>query len=189
MMESTLSPIVWGRTAFVSGILLYLCGALLTLAARPEKVEKFERFARNKWIGLFDGWIALALCVPHAVVVSPQFLLPLLWPIALAVPVLGFFFVDYPAARAVGGLLILLGYALVHYTFDFHTPGFPLFAFLGWLTGIAGIWISGKPCAMRDYFRLASRRKSFRYLCTALWGVAALFAVWALVMTRDGGDL
>ncbi len=189
MMTWNLSPLVWGRMAFCSGILLYLCAAGLTLAAGSKNASALERLARNKWIGLFGGWIALAICVPHAVVVSPQFLLPLLWPMAVIVPVLGFFFVDYPAARAVGGLLILSGYSLVHYTFDFHTPGAPAFAVLGWLTGIAGIWISGKPCAMRDYFRLVSGRRSYRFICGALWSVAALFALWALVMTRDGGAL
>ena len=189
MNEPVISLISWGRIAFLSGIAFYLCISVLSFAAVPEKVEKFERLARNKYVGLFGGWLALALCVPHAVVVSPGFLIPFLWPIALVVPVLGFFFVDYPAARAVGGLLILLGYSLIHYTFDFRTPGFPYFAFLGWLTGIAGIWISGKPCAMRDYFRLCAGKVWFRYLGTALWGVAALSALWALVMTREGGAL
>lgn len=187
MLLPEIPQIFWGRIVFCSAIVFYLCIGILTVSARPGKEKKFEPLARNKWIGLFGGWIALAVCVPHAVVVAPQFLLPFLWPIAIAVPILGFFFVDYPAARAAGGLLILLGYSLVHYTFDFRTPGFPLFAFLGWLTGIAGIWISGKPCAMRDYFRLVIAKQKFRYLACAVWFLAALFAVWALVMTRAGG--
>ena len=101
-------------------------------------------------------------------------------------PLLGFFYVDYPAARAVGGLLILAGYSLVHYTFDFRTPGFPLLAVAGWIAGIAGIWISGKPCAMRDYFRMAAEKVWFRRLCAAFWCVGALLCIWALVMTREG---
>ena len=189
MFDFGIPQILWGRISFCAGIMLYLSAALLTLAATPERIGKFETLTRNKWICLFGGWIALALCVPHAVVVSPQFLLPFLWPLAIVVPVLGFFFVDFPAARALGGGLILLGYALVHYTFDFRTPGFPVLAILGWLTGIAGIWISGKPCAMRDYFRMTSGKNWIRFLCCALWGVAALCALWALIMTREGGSL
>lgn len=187
MVDAEISQIFWGRSAFCSGIFLYLTAAVLTFAALPERVTKFEALARNKWIGLFGGWIALALCVPHAVVVSPAFLLPFLWPVAIVVPILGFFFVDYPATRAAGGLLILLGYSMVHYTFDFRTPGFPAFAVLGWLTGIAGIWVSGKPCAMRDYFRLACSKKEFRLICGGVWCVGVLMALWALLMTRDGG--
>ncbi|MBR7139891.1 MAG: hypothetical protein IKD44_10130 [Lentisphaeria bacterium] len=189
MFDVDIPQILWGRIAFCSGILLFLFSSFLTFAAIPERIGKFEAFARNRWIGLLFGWVALALCVPHAVVVSPQFLLPFLWPIAVIVPILGFFFVDYPAARALGGVLILLGYSLVHYTFEFRTPGFPLLAFIGWFTGIAGIWISGKPCAMRDYFRMAGSKKWFRLLCCGLWGAAALSALWALVMTREGGAL
>ena len=184
-----ITQIFWGRAAFCSGLLLFLCAAVLTFAALPERVGKFEQLARNRWIGLVGGWIALALCVPHAVVVSPQFLIPFLWPLAVTVPLLGFFFVDYPAARAVGGGLILLGYSLVHFSFDLRTPGFPGIVVLGWLTGIAGIWISGKPCSMRDYFRLAARKKWFRGVCTGLWSAAALLALWALAATRDGGTL
>ncbi|MBQ9755725.1 MAG: hypothetical protein IJV93_13370 [Lentisphaeria bacterium] len=187
MVDSELSQIFWGRCAFGSGVFLYLLIGILSFAASPERVTKFEALARNKWIGLFGGWIALALCVPHAVVVSPAFLLPFLWPIAIVVPILGFFFVDYPAARAAGGLLILLGYSLVHYTFDFRTPGFPVFAFLGWFTGIAGIWISGKPCALRDYFRMVCRKKQFRLICGGVWSMGVLMALWALFMTREGG--
>ena len=180
------SHFLWAMATFVSGSLMSLAALWLTLAAAPERVGKLEKLTRNRWIGLFGGWIALALCVPHAVVVSPAFLLPFLWPIAVAVPLLGFFYVDYPAARAVGGLLILAGYSLVHYTFDFRTPGFPLLAVAGWIAGIAGIWISGKPCAMRDYFRMAAEKVWFRRLCAAFWCVGALLCIWALVMTREG---
>ena len=180
------SQFVWAMVTFASGSLMALAALFLTLTAVPERVAKLEKLTRNRWIGLFGGWIALALCVPHAVVVSPAFLLPFLWPIAVAVPLLGFFYVDYPAARAVGGLLILAGYCLVHYTFDFRTPGFPLLAVAGWIAGIAGIWISGKPCAMRDYFRMAAEKVWFRRLCTACWSIGALLCIWALVMTRDG---
>ena len=181
-----ISQFFWALVTFASGLLLSVAALFLTLYAVPGRVTFPERLPRNKWIGLFGGWIALALCVPHAVVVSPAFLLPFLWPIAVAVPLLGFFYVDYPAARAVGGLLILAGYSLVHYTFDFRTPFFPLLAVAGWIAGIAGIWISAKPCAMRDYFRLAAEKVWFRRLCAAVWAVGALLCIWALIMTREG---
>lgn len=175
------------EVVFASGVLLYGAVAVLTALLNGQRLEKIEPLPRNKWIGLVGGWIALAICVPHAAVVAPAFLLPFLWPIAIAVPILGFFFVDYPTARALGGVLILMGYYLVHCTFEFRTPGFPVLAVAGWMIGIAGIWISGKPCAMRDYLRLAGRRRSFRYICTGVWAAASLLSLWALVMTGRGG--
>lgn len=178
---------VMAKLVFAFGVCLYGSAAVLTFVLNETRLVKVEPLPRNKWIGLVAGWIALAVCVPHAAVVSPAFLLPFLWPIAIIVPILGFFFVDYPAARALGGILILMGYYLVHYTFDFRTPGFPVLAVAGWLIGIAGIWISGKPCSMRDYLRLAGRSRSFRLSCGAAWSIAALLSLWALIMTGTGG--
>ena len=171
------------RLTFCAGIILFMLLAVLTFLTSQERLPRLEKLPRNKWIGLFGGWIALALCVPHAAVVAPAFLIPWLWPIVLVVPILGFFSVDYPCARALGGLLILLGYYLVHFTFEFRTPGAPLMAVAGWLAGIAGIWISGKPCAMRDYLRLCADRKQFRLGSGIFWAAEALLTLWALVMT------
>lgn len=187
MNNVELFSILMARVVFAAGVLLYGAFALLTVLLNEERLAKIEPLPRNKWIGLIGGWIALAVCVPHAAVVSPAFLLPFLWPIAIAVPVLGFFFVDYPAARALGGILILMGYYLVHYTFEFKTPGFPVLAVAGWIIGVAGIWISGKPCSMRDYLRLAGRKRGFKYSCTAAWAGLALLSLWALIMTGHGG--
>lgn len=177
----------WAEVTFGTGTLVFAAAAVLTLFSTETRLGFFEPLARNRWAGLFVGWIALALCVPHAVVVAPAFLIPWLWPVALIVPILGFFSLDYPGARALGGALILLGYYLVHFSFDFRTPGFPVIALAGWLAGIVGIWISGKPCAMRDYFRMVARRKGIRGLCAAFWGVEMLLALWALIMTNGGG--
>ena len=180
---------LWGaRITFAAGAAAFVLIGCLTFLATQERLHFFEALARNKWIGLFGGWIALALCVPHAVVVVPAFLMPWLWPIAVIVPILGFLAVDYPAARALGGCLILLGYYLVHFSFEFSTPGFPVIAVAGWLCGIGGIWISGKPCAMRDYFRMAAARPKMRWLGCAFWGVEALLSVWALLMTKGGAQ-
>lgn len=186
-MIDTIPAFFMACAAFCSGIVLCAGTAALTVRAVPESISQLEKFTRNRWIGMILGWIVLALCVPHAVVVSPGFLLPLLWPLAVIVPILGFFYVDYPCARSLGGAFILLGYYFVHFTFDFHTPGAPVLAVAGWLIGIVGIWVSGKPCALRDYFRMAASNKKFRLICTGAWSVCTLLFLWALVMTRQGG--
>ena len=188
MNETVLTEFFWAKVTFSAGIAVFAAAAVLSLLSTEKSLPFFESLPRNRWIGLFVGWIALALCVPHAVVVTPGFLIPWLWPIALLVPILGFFTLDYPGSRALGGALILLGYYLVHFSFDFRTPGFPVLAFAGWLAGIAGIWMSGKPCAMRDYFRMAAARQKMRWLGCAFWGAEALLAVWALLMTKGGAQ-
>lgn len=188
MISVEVMQLLGARITFAAGVIVFLLIGCLSFLATQERQHFWEPLARNKWIGLFAGWIALALCVPHAVVVVPEFLLPWLWPVAVIIPVLGFFAVDYPAARALGGGLILLGYYLVHFSFEFRTPGFPVIAVAGWLSGIAGIWISGKPCAMRDYFRMLALRKGMRRAACAFWGAEALLALWALVMTKGGAQ-
>ena len=130
------------------------------------------------------GWIALALCVPHAAVVSPGFLVPLLWPLAIVVPILGYCFVDYPLARALGGAAILGAYYLVHKSFELHTPCSGAIAVLAWIFGIAGIWVSGKPCALRDWIRLCARSGVWRGVSGGFWVVFALALFWGALLTR-----
>ncbi len=168
-----------------SGVLFAAAAGALLL--RPDRLPRVEPLPRNRWIGLFLGWAALILCIPHARAVSFDFLLPFLWPLALATPVLSFFYLDYIAARAVGGLMILYAYYAVHFGFEQHLAPTPLFAWSAWLVGAAGIWISGKPCALRDWLRACAR--SFRWrlasaaalgICGALslLGFAAVLLAW-----------
>ena len=158
--------------------------AAWTFRLSPENLSRFEPWPRAKAPGMVIGWIALALCVPHAAVVSPGFLVPFLWPLAVAVPILGYFFVDYPLARAVGGAAILGAYYLVHKSFELHTPCSGAIAVLAWIFGIAGIWVSGKPCALRDWIRLCARSGTWRGVSGGFWCVLALALFWGALLTR-----
>ena len=66
----------------VAGI-CFAAFAVWTFRLSPENLSRFEPWPRAKLPGMVIGWIALALCVPHAAVVSPGFLVPLLWPLAI----------------------------------------------------------------------------------------------------------
>ena len=96
------------------------CGFLACLlwSVKPENLRRREAWTRDRVWGLVLGYIVLVSCVPYARVVSPDFLLPFLWPLALVLPPVCAYYVDYPNARAVGGALILLSYLTVHYGFD-----------------------------------------------------------------------
>lgn len=167
--------------AAVGGILLLVISGW-TLRLSPGNLARFEPWPRNRLGGLLLGWVALGLCVSHAQVVSPGFLLPLLWPLAVIVPVLSYFFLDYLLARAVGGSMILWAYYLVHESFNVHAAGTPVLALLAWIFGFGGIWVSGRPCALRDWIRLCCGNPRWRWasagflilLAAAMLAAAAL---------------
>ena len=97
-------------------------------------------------------------------------------------PVLSYFFLDYLLARAVGGVMILWAYYLVHESFNVHAAGTPVLALLAWIFGFGGIWVSGRPCALRDWIRLCCGKPHWRWasagflilLAAAMLAAAAL---------------
>lgn len=171
------------RIALAATGVLFALFAVWTFRLSPENLARWEPMPRRKLPGMLIGWAALFLCVPHAAVVSPGFLVPLLWPLAVAVPILGYFFVDYPLARALGGIAILGSYYFIHKCFELHTPFGGALTVLAMLFGIAGIWVSGKPCALRDWIRRCARSGSWRAVSTGLWIVWTLALFWGAAMT------
>ena len=107
-----------------------------------------------------------------------------MWPLALAVPVISFFCLDYMTARAAGGLAIILAYEALHRSFDLALPTAPAIAVSSWILGACGIWISGIPYHLRDAIRLAAKKTSLRLLmglaliaCGLLFAVSGIFSV------------
>jgi len=149
-----------------------LCGILAYLlwSATPENLCRREAWTRSRVRGLVLGYIVLVACVPYARVVSPDFLVPFLWPLALILPPVCAYYVDYPNARAVGGALILAAYLAVHYGFDMELPGAPVLTVSAWLVGIYGILLSAQPWRLRDEFRAGKARRRIEA------GILALFA-------------
>ena len=127
-------------------------GAMLWFTTAGN-LPRREAWTRHKLCGIAMAYIAFIVCVPYAKVVSPDFLIPLLWPLALIMPVVCGLFVDYPTARGVGGLAILLAYLVVHEGFEMKIPLAPLFAAAAWIFGCVGIWLSALPWKLRDLFR------------------------------------
>ncbi len=158
----------------------------------PERLGAAERFCRNRFFGLVAGWVTLLMCVPHALVVSPAFLQNWLPVLALGLPVLCWFYLDYLAARAAAGLAILGAYEVIHLAFDCRLPGAAALTVGAWAVGIAGIWISGRPCTLRDWLRLgAAHRNWSRAAAGFFWlfaaGIAA--ATLAAALRPGSGDV
>lgn len=171
------------RIALGSAGIFFAIFTVWTARLSPKNLPFFEGWPRLRLPGMVIGWAALAVCVPHAEAVSPNFLVPLLWPLALAVPILGCLFVDYPLARAIGGISILGAYSFIHKSFEWHTPLLGALVVPAWLFGIAGIWVSGRPCTLRDWIRLCARSNSWRSFSAAFWGLLTLVLFWSAAMT------
>ena len=160
-----------------------LCGflAYLLWSADPENLRRREAWTRNRVWALVLGYIVLVACVPYARVVSPDFLLPFLWPLALILPPVCAYYVDYPNARAVGGALILAAYLAVHYGFDLELPAAPALTVTAWLVGLYGIVLSAQPWRLRDEFRAGKARRRIEAGLLALFALGLVGeAVWRI---------
>ncbi len=151
------------RILFAAGGGSILALAILFFIQNETRLPKFESLPRNKVMGFILAFPALFWCIPHAQAVAPNFLLPFLLPIAIVVPILSYFYLDYLFARSLAGLIILFSYEIVHLTFQFHTPFSGFYAILGWLFAIAGIFVAGYPYLLRDALRKSANNNIVKY--------------------------
>ncbi len=131
------------------------------------RLPKWESLPRNRNIGVILVFLCLLWCVPQARPIVWDWMLPWLYPLAIAFSILGFMFLDYLFSRAIGGFFILLTYYFVHEAFTFHTPVLALFAIMCWALGILGLFFSGKPHLSRDFIRKLAKSTHIRYTATA----------------------
>lgn len=166
----------------ISGVVLFTALGMGFYLASEKTITKLEKLCRNKVIGLVIALPALISCIPHAQIVAPGILQNpvVLWILAIVIPVLSYFYIDFYAARAAGGAIIILAYDLIHISYEEAFCGAAVFAIAAWIFGFAGIWISGKPCALRDWFRLASGKKIFKITAAAVSLICAMLFLAAL---------
>ena len=161
---------------------LYAAVAVVFFQTRSENVPQREKWCRDRWIGLLLTLPAALYCVPLAQPVTPLFLLPWLWPMALILPLLCLYLIDYYASRGLALWMITAGYGMIHSTFEWHVPGSGAVAVLQWLAGIAAIWISAKPCLLRDLFRKSAENVKLRYVLSIAAAVMSLAALYSGIM-------
>ena len=165
-----------------------VCGCLswLFLSVSDANIGTMEKLCRNRAAGLILALPSTLLCGPLAIPVTPGFLLFWLWPLAVILPVLCYFYLDSYASRGLAFFLILLAYDLIHGVFDNRTFGAPAITVIALLAGIAGIWISAKPCTLRDIFRKAAGSKYWKYSAAAAAAIIAAAVLYTLIMTIYG---
>ena len=169
------------KTLYIAGVLvggvLQLIAAFWCSRLTPEKLPENEKLPRNRLAGAIIGAVALLVCVPHARVVSPAFLQPFLYPLAVLIPILSYYFLDHCLARAIGGVMILWAYYWINVSFAQHSAILYLVAPAAWIWGALGIWISGKPWALRDWIRKVSTNARWRYVSIAVLCIFAILSV------------
>ena len=169
------------------GTVLFALLAIAFFSASTENIENLEKITRNRVAGLLLALPALAACVPHAQIVAPGILQNpvLLWGLAVTIPVLSYFYLDYYTARAGAGAVIILAYDLIHYGYDEKLPWAVAFTVAAWIFGFAAIWVSGKPHTLRDWFRLAVRNRKFKIAA----GIASIISGLSFATALIGGLL
>lgn len=175
----------WYMLRFVVENLLFAAGFSYliwrTYRSSESNIAALEKFTRDRKIGIAIALPALLLCVPHAKLVSPGFLLPLLWPLAVVLPVLCYCYIDFYAARAIAGALIIFAYDAIHFAYELKLPGSGVITVAAWLAGFAGIWYSGKPVALRDTWRAGAKSERIRWCVCGAMTLPVLIALESLI--------
>ena len=162
----------------------YTAGAVLFFRMTPERIPGAEKLCRSKLLGIILTLPAALQCVPLAIPVSPGFLLPWLLPVAVILPVLCWYFIDFYAARGFALWMIVSAYGMIHTAFDHHIPGRQAVIVLLWLAGIAGMWISAKPYLLRDLFRKSAENRMIRGICAYSLLVLAVISLCIALMIK-----
>jgi hypothetical protein len=128
----------------------------------PQRLPQYESLPRWRGSGAVLAFLGLLWCIPHATPIVWNWMLPWLFPLVIICTVLAYLFLDYLLSRAIGGLLILSAYSLLHESFTFHTPLAAVLTIFCWALGIAGLFLSAKPHLLRDFIRCLSSSSRWR---------------------------
>lgn len=170
----------------IAGAIIFAGLTVLYCRADAGNIEKLEKLCRNRNIGLATALPSALLCVPLAIPVSPDFLLFWLWPLAVILPVLSYFYIDSYASRGLSFFMVLLAYDLIHGVFELHTPGAQIITVLALLLGICGICFAAKPCLVRDLFRCAAAKRKWKYTAAGSAAAICLTSIYVLFTTLFG---
>ena len=156
---------------------------VMTCGASEKNITKLEKLCRNPIIGVALSLPCALLCVPLAIPVSPGFLIKLLYPLAIILPIASYFYLDHYAARGMAFFMILMAYDVVHSGFELHIPGAPVVTVAALILGCIGIWIAAKPCTLRDIFRKSAASPVWKYSSAAVGVVGLLIGFYMLTVS------
>ncbi|QSH41723.1 hypothetical protein P0136_06565 [Lentisphaerota bacterium ZTH] len=182
MNDFTIYKLVLLLAAVLSGGIVWFI-----LRLKSDNITRWEALPRNRYAGVVLGFLCLLWCIPQAKPIVWTWMLSWLFPLAVVFSVIGFFFLDYLFARAVGGFFILTAYYMVHESFTYHTAHGAVFAVMCWTLGIAGLFFSGKPYLLRDILRKIAVSRKYKYVTAAFFAAFGLFCFSAGIIHLAAG--
>ena len=169
-------------TISMLGAILFSGLAIFTVRkTNTENIEFFEKLCRNRKLGVILGFPLICWCVPHTQAIIFAWAEPYLWYMAVILTILSYFYLDYLFARALGGAFIIGAYCFVHWAYEFQITGGILMTVIAWLWGICGIFISGKPSFLRDFFRKCANNKKIKNISYIFFGLTAVIFAFSLI--------
>jgi hypothetical protein len=143
--------------------IFFLSSAAYCYRTNESNITSREKLARDKIIGTLISFAALIWCAKHGLAIFPGepvrvYFIPAAFFFAWA----SYFLLDFLAARGLGALMILAAHYHLHNSFAWDSPLRPFFSVLCFIIGTCGIFICGKPCLLRDFFRAIAQNQSKR---------------------------
>lgn len=133
---------------------------------KTDNISSREKLARNVLFGTVVIAIGLAWCVPVSKPIAPKAIIPYMTPLAVVLTILGYKLLDYHFSRGIGGVIILTSSFLLSNIWAFCSPEDSLipmlFSLLTFIFAIIGLFISGKPYLLRDWFRNCATSKRIK---------------------------
>ena len=166
----------------LAGVIFFAVQAWAVAVCCEARLPRAEKFLRSRRIGAVAGAAALLWCVPQVQAVAWHWLAQWAYPAAAAVLFLSVKYLDNLVARAWAGLLIMGAYSFLDMSFDQQLNMGISGAIPAWVWGSIGIVAAAKPCYVRDFLRLSSRKKFWRLLAVILSVVTAIFLLTALAV-------
>jgi len=164
------------------GMLFFALLAIFVCRVNSERLASAEMLLRNRILGAVLSAAALAWCVPQIQAVAWSWLAQYAWFIAAGAWFLCVKYLDNMVARGFAGLLIMGAYSFLDMSFDCKLNMGIAGALVAWVCGGVGIAIAAKPCYLRDYLRLGSEKRFWRYLASLLAIITVPLLAAALVI-------
>jgi hypothetical protein len=163
-------------TAVLAGLTL-ISGAFAIAWLLPRQPDAWRKLPRERrysvvlalWVMLWAAHLAQPL-LEGGLTNLRQLLLPL----AMALTVLAFFFLDYLFTRAVAGLTILVATWIMEAAFIAQVPARWLLAVVGYVLATIALYLLASPYRFRDWLDACARLPKWRHLSAGLLALAAI---------------
>lgn len=154
-------------------------------AAVRKSPSAAQKLPRMRAVGLLLGAAVLTWCAGEGALMLPSSWAILAWVLLPVTIVSSWLFLDFPLARSIGGLLVLLANYAIQHCFAYYCAwrGFYTVIALAW--GIAGLALIAWPWRLRDLLEWSSKHpRSHRWIWLFSGLCAAALAILPFIGSR-----